>query len=297
MSDDEATDRTADQTDDTDQPEVEQGDTEGGGTEGGGTEGQRPDEATIQGAVARAEARERDDRTVMTGHDVAAELLEDWRVLTRGLHARFATGDFATGAALVADIAAAAEEADHHPDVELRYPHVAVHLRSHDVGGITMRDVRLARRISDLAGRRGAEPTPDDVQVLEVGLDTADRDAIRPFWAAVLGLSETEDPDELVDGAGTLPAVWFQETERHDEPRQRFHLDIHVPREIAERRIQAALEAGGVLVTDGYAPSFWVLADAEGNKACVCTWVGHAASDAVEESQDRDADAHGEEDD
>ncbi len=86
--------------------------------------------------------------------------------------------------------------------------------------------------------------------------------------------------------------MWFQETETHDEPRQRFHLDIHVPREVAERRVRAALEAGGVLVTDGYAPSFWVLADAEGNKACVCTWVGHAASDVIAGEDDD----HGDED-
>ena len=41
----------------------------------------------------------------------------------------------------------------------------------------------------------------------------------------------------------------------------------------ARPRIQAALAAGGVLVSDGAAPSFWVLADAEGNEACVCTWL------------------------
>ena len=274
MSDDEATDRT-----DEDETEAETG-------PGTGAEPEtRPDQQTIQGAIDRADARERDDQTVMTGHDVAAELLDDWRVLTRGLHARFATGDFNTGAALVADIASAADQADHHPDVELRYPHVDVHLRSHDVGGITMRDVRLARTISDLAGRKGATPAPDDVQVLEVGLDAADLESVKPFWKAVLGLSETDDPDELVDAAGTLPALWFQETERHEEPRQRFHLDVHVPREVAERRVRAALEAGGTLVTDGYAPSWWVLADAEGNKACVCTWVGHAASDGVEQDE------------
>ena len=73
---------------------------------------------------------------------------------------------------------------------------------------------------------------------------------------------------------GSLPTVWFQHTEPHDEPRQRFHLDIRVPPEVAEQRIAAALEAGGTLVTDEYAPRFWVLADAQGNKACVTTGRG-----------------------
>jgi 4a-hydroxytetrahydrobiopterin dehydratase len=41
----------------------------------------------------------------------------------------------------------------------------------------------------------------------------------------------------------------------------------------AEARVRAALAAGGKLVSDEAAPSFWVLADAEGNEACVCTWL------------------------
>jgi 4a-hydroxytetrahydrobiopterin dehydratase len=64
-----------------------------------------------------------------------------------------------------------------------------------------------------------------------------------------------------------------QPTETHDEPRQRFHLDVHLPHDQAEARIAAALEAGGHLVTDVPAPSFWILADAEGNKACICRGV------------------------
>ncbi|HET9600995.1 MAG TPA: VOC family protein [Acidimicrobiales bacterium] len=36
--------------------------------------------------------------------------------------------------------------------------------------------------------------------------------------------------------------------------------------------MDAAVAAGGVVVTDQYARSWWVLADPEGNEACVCTW-------------------------
>jgi 4a-hydroxytetrahydrobiopterin dehydratase len=45
-----------------------------------------------------------------------------------------------------------------------------------------------------------------------------------------------------------------------------------VPHELAEERVAAAIAAGGRLVTVEYARSWWVLADAEGNEACVCTW-------------------------
>jgi 4a-hydroxytetrahydrobiopterin dehydratase len=47
-----------------------------------------------------------------------------------------------------------------------------------------------------------------------------------------------------------------------------------VPHDQAEARIAAAIAAGGHLVTDQQAPSWWVLADAEGNEACVATWMG-----------------------
>jgi 4a-hydroxytetrahydrobiopterin dehydratase len=59
-----------------------------------------------------------------------------------------------------------------------------------------------------------------------------------------------------------------------DEPRpqrNRVHFDVWVAPEEAEPRIARALEAGGRLVSDTEAPSFWVLADPEGNEACICT--------------------------
>lgn len=40
------------------------------------------------------------------------------------------------------------------------------------------------------------------------------------------------------------------------------------------RLVDAALAAGGRLLSDRVAPRFWVLADAEGNEACICTWQG-----------------------
>jgi len=217
------------------------------------------------------------DRDRLDGHAVEAELLADWRVMFSALHARFRTGDFATGLALVNAIGEAAEAANHHPDVDLTYPLVTVRLSSHDVGGITQRDVRLAREISDAAGRLGAAADPGGVSVTELALDTHDRAEIMPFWAAVLGYETSEGDDrELVDPDGSRPTLWFQESERRSPEglEQRFHLDVRVPPEVAEQRIRAAVDAGGTLVSDGRAPSFWVLADAQGNQACITTWLG-----------------------
>lgn len=212
----------------------------------------------------------------LTGQQVADAGLDDWRKLWARLCARFETGDFATGLALVNAIGAAAEELGHHPDVDLRYDRVDVRLMSHDVQALTERDVRLASTISGLAADLGVTARPDALTFVEIGLDTPDLQEVRPFWKAVLGVEDVrwdgEVSEDLVDLGDAVPNLWFQGTEPHEEPRQRFHYDVHVPHDRAEARVQAAVAAGGTLVTDEFAPAFWVLADPQGNKACVCTW-------------------------
>jgi len=99
---------------------------------------------------------------------------------------------------------------------------------------------------------------------------------IRPFWRAVLAY--TDEPgydgptDPLVDPAREGPAVWFQQMDQPRPQRNRIHLDVSVPHDEADRRIESALAAGGTLVSDKRARAFWVLADAEGNEVCVTTW-------------------------
>ena len=55
--------------------------------------------------------------------------------------------------------------------------------------------------------------------------------------------------------------------------RNRVHFDVTVAHDEAEGRVRAAIDAGGQLVNDAFARSCWVLADAEGNEVCVCTWM------------------------
>jgi 4a-hydroxytetrahydrobiopterin dehydratase len=214
---------------------------------------------------------------ILSNASTEAADLPDWRRLFDTLRTRYRTGDFATGLELVQRIGALAENANHHPDIDLRYPTVAIVLWSHDAGGVTSRDVDLARGISQAAADLGVDADPSSLAVVEIALDTADHEEIKPFWRAVLGL--TDDPTldtQMFDLVGSLPTFWFQETDPHEEPRQRFHLDVRVPPEVAESRIAAALAAGGTLVTDENAPRFWVLADAQGNKACITTGLGRS---------------------
>jgi hypothetical protein len=51
-----------------------------------------------------------------------------------------------------------------------------------------------------------------------------------------------------------------------------MHVDVSVAREEAERRLAAALAAGGRIVDDSDAPAWWILADRPGNKVCIGSW-------------------------
>jgi 4a-hydroxytetrahydrobiopterin dehydratase len=57
--------------------------------------------------------------------------------------------------------------------------------------------------------------------------------------------------------------------------RNRIHIDISVPHDEASALIQAALAADATMRYAAEAPAFWVLADAEGNEACITTWQGN----------------------
>lgn len=203
--------------------------------------------------------------------------LHDWVLLRAALHTRLRTSSWALGMRLLTAISAMAEESDHHPDVDLKYAHLDIHLTSHDVGGVTGRDIRMARRISALIGGEfageGVTAVPDELSVVEVALDTPDTAAVRGFWDAVLAGRTSDDPDAVSDDTGRTPSLWFQAS-GGDEPRQRFHLDVTVPVSRAQERIEAALAAGGTLVSDAEAPRFVVLADPDGNHACICTMEG-----------------------
>ncbi|MEJ7741284.1 MAG: VOC family protein [Nocardioidaceae bacterium] len=179
-----------------------------------------------------------------------------------------------------AAITASGGDADGHLRVDLRPDRVELSLQTREVAGVTVADTDLARRITAaLAGLGGTDPRLGErrpVQMLEIAIDAVEISAVRPFWKAVLGYT-AEPGDEgstgaIVDEAGQLPAVWFQQMDAPRPQRNRIHLDQTVPHDEAEARVAAALNAGGVLVDGSHARAFWVLADAEGNEVCVCTW-------------------------
>jgi 4a-hydroxytetrahydrobiopterin dehydratase len=209
-------------------------------------------------------------------HEAAG--VEDWRVLGEGACAYFRTGSFAAGAQLVHAISQLAGLHDHHPDVDLRHEGVIVRLITitHDYYGLSERDVELARQISAAARELDMPADPTAVQTVQVTIDALVPPEVLPFWRAVLGYQNRSDsPDEdLIDPNGRGPSFWFQQMDAPRPQRNRIHLDVWVPHDQAEARVAAAIAAGGHLVTDQHAPEWWVLADAEGNEADVCTWMG-----------------------
>jgi 4a-hydroxytetrahydrobiopterin dehydratase len=209
-------------------------------------------------------------------HEAAG--VEDWRVLGEGACAFFRTGSFAASAQLVHAISQLAGLQDHHPDVDLRHEGVTVRLITitHDYYGLSERDVELARQISAAARELDMPADPTAVQTVQVTIDALVPPEVLPFWRAVLGYQNRSDsPDEdLIDPNGRGPSFWFQQMDAPRPQRNRIHLDVWVPHDQAEARVAAAIAAGGHLVTDQHAPEWWVLADAEGNEADVCTWMG-----------------------
>jgi 4a-hydroxytetrahydrobiopterin dehydratase len=198
----------------------------------------------------------------------------DFRHLDGALYAGYRTGDFAAGMRLVGAVAAVADAAGHHPEVTLGFGEVGFRLSSHDVDGVTERDLRLALRIQELAAEQGATATPQAPSRIDVAIDCSDENAIRGFWRVGLGYRESGPADdrELLDPRGAGPRVWFQHMEIPRTERNRIHLDVYVPIADCEDRVQDIIDAGGVLLTYEHAPDWWVLADAEGNELCVCSW-------------------------
>jgi 4a-hydroxytetrahydrobiopterin dehydratase len=204
-----------------------------------------------------------------------ADGVEDWRVVGEGACTYFRAGSFAAGARLVDAISQLAGLDDHHPDVDLRYEGVTVRLITITRGyyGLSERDVELARQISAVARELGVPADPAAVQNIQLSIDALVIPEVLPFWRAVLGYADRGDsPGDLIDPRGRGPLTYFQPMDAPRPQRNRIHVDVWVPHDQAEARVAATIAAGGRLVTDEYAPSWWTLADAEGNEADVCTW-------------------------
>lgn len=205
--------------------------------------------------------------------DQALKTLPHWRYLGP-LQAAYKCSSSAAALELLAAIGEAAQEANHHPDVDWRYDTLFVATLSHDAGRkITARDVDLATAISALATAAGAKAQPESLRSYELAIDTINPAAISRVWQAGLGYSAAAD-GSLFDPHGRGPGVWFQQT-RSPNPKS-IHVDVNVPFSESLAAVAATVTAGGFL-DDLHAPSWTILSDAQGNRMCICTEVNEEA--------------------
>jgi 4a-hydroxytetrahydrobiopterin dehydratase len=203
-----------------------------------------------------------------------------WCLILGAIYAEVLTPSLVEAAeAASLSVSAVGADGQGHLTVDIRADRAVLRLQSAGVGGVTGLDIRLAHQVSAALAARGLQPAPAGgaVQALEIAIDALDIRVVRPFWKAITGYADepgSELQAALIDPSGRGPAIWFQQMDAPRPQRNRIHIDVDVPHEAATARIDAALAAGGTLLSDRSAPAFWVLADPEGNEACICTWQG-----------------------
>ena len=203
--------------------------------------------------------------------------LHQWRVIRHGAECRFRTDDAAPLTAFVTQVLAVAERTGATIDLDVRSGVVSVRLGSTDQLSLTDACVEAALDITRIADAHGVAADPSTTARTEIAIDALDIDRVLPFWRAVLGYVDEPTPagrqvTAIVDPERINAAIWFQQMDAPRPQRNRIHLDVNVAHDRAVGRIEAAVAAGGTVLSDARARAFWVLADPEGNEVCVCTW-------------------------
>lgn len=91
----------------------------------------------------------------LSDEEIRAGLAElpGWELSGDQIAKEYERDGFAGAIAFVVRLSYAAEAANHHPDLDIRYSKVRIALSTHSEGGITAKDLTLARAIEDLAPR------------------------------------------------------------------------------------------------------------------------------------------------
>lgn len=183
----------------------------------------------------------------------------DWRVLGPGASAWFVASSHLAGAALVRRVVETVPPIGPVPDLDLRPTGVRVR-----TAGLTSSDLDVARRVSALAHELGLDANASSLSALHVSIDAMTSGAVLPFWQAALGY-EAAGHDLLRDPRRRHPRVWFQPMDAPRPLRNRIHLDVGWPHDVAGRRVASAVAAGGRVVHD---PGGWhnTVADPDGNE-------------------------------
>jgi 4a-hydroxytetrahydrobiopterin dehydratase len=199
---------------------------------------------------------------------LAASGVDDWAVLHGGATAAYRTGSMTDAARLAEAIAAVPGVADGGAVLTVAGGRLTVRL-TRDVWQLEPRHVDLARAVSAAARSSGATPDRASIQEVQVAISARPEEVDREFWRAVLGYVSAAD-DNVVDPLGHGSTVWMQELDTEKPLRHAMHVDVSIPREQVHARLEAALAAGGEIVTES--DEHWTLRDRAGNRVCIAVW-------------------------
>lgn len=88
--------------------------------------------------------------------EAALAELDDWTGDPKGITRTAELPSFPAAIAVVDRVAVAAEEMDHHPDIDIRWSKVTFRCATHSAGGVTGKDISLARRIDVIVAGGGS---------------------------------------------------------------------------------------------------------------------------------------------
>jgi hypothetical protein len=142
-----------------------------------------------------------------------------------------------------------------------------------DAHGLEVDFIDLAGDLQTVAREFGATADPSLPRFAQLFLDAADVAAVRAFWAAALGYTGDRRTGvvDIHDPRRLNPVLVFQEldaseTERRRQ-RNRIHVELAVPADLAQTRLATTVAAGGRLLDES--EDRWRVADPEGNELVI----------------------------
>ncbi|TCC10318.1 VOC family protein [Kribbella soli] len=138
-----------------------------------------------------------------------------------------------------------------------------------DTDGADPKFIALATQVEAAAKELGLRADPTRLRFVQFGIDALDVAAVRAFWAALLGYAEDDRPflSDIYDPRRLNPVLFFQQLEEPRRQRNRIHFELAVPEDSVAHRVQAALSAGGRLLSE----KPYLVADPEGNEVVIRT--------------------------
>lgn len=195
----------------------------------------------------------------------------DWRVTSWGPQACFTSTSLRQAASLLPAVIEAAERFGLSPDVDLRPEAIIVRIPYRGAHRIPARAADLAAAISSAARPLNLVPEPALIQTVDIAVAQHPDLDTRPFWSTVLGYEKSGDVD-AVDPLRRGPQLSFQEIRPARVGRGRTHIDVSVPADRAQARVDAAVAAGGRIADASYAPAWWTLASPDNHGIDIASW-------------------------